>query len=360
MAKKNYYEILGVAESATADQIKKAYRKLAKQYHPDVHPGDKSSEDRFKEISEAYDVLSDTRKRQQYDQMRKYGFMGSNRSDGFNAQGFDFDLSDLFGSGFRTGRKGHRSGSSNSDDFFGFGGLGDLFSQILDREGGFGHRSEDRRHESDIHADLEIPFETAALGGKARFVVTKEVSCASCNGSGAQAGTRPEVCPQCHGTGMISRSQGQFAVNRPCPRCLGKGRIVSHPCEFCNGRGRVQTRKRYSVKIAPGTLDGHILKLSGQGNPGEEGHPPGDLILKLKVGEHKFFKSKGLDIYCEVPIDKKIAKKGTKIRVKTIRGDTVELKIPSNSNGSKTFRLKEMGIRSREGVGDQYVKIKLK
>lgn len=359
MTNKNYYQILGVDETANADQIKKAYRKLAKQYHPDVHPGDKASEDRFKEISEAYDVLSDTAKRQQYDQMRKYGFMGSRGNEGFNAQGFDFDLSDLFGGGFRTSRrKGQRT--TSSDDFFGFGGLGDLFSQILDRESGFGQRSEPRSRGSDVHVDLEIQFETAALGGKTSFVVRKEEICTSCNGSGAQAGTLPEVCSQCHGTGMLSRSQGQFAVNRPCPRCLGKGRIVTHPCEVCGGRGRVQASKRYSVKIAPGTNDGHILKLKGQGNSGDDGRPSGDLILKLKVAEHKFFKNEGLDIYCEVPIEKKIAKKGTKIRVKTIHGNTVELKIPANSNGGKTFRLREMGIRSEEGVGDQYVKIKVK
>ncbi|HEX9653326.1 MAG TPA: J domain-containing protein [bacterium] len=360
MAKRDYYEVLGVPEKASAEEIKKAYRRLAKKYHPDANPGDRSAEDRFKEISEANDVLSHGQKRRQYDQMRKYGFAGSRPGrEGFS-QGLDFDLSDLFGGGSKTGgRRTQRSGSFNLDDFFGFGGLGDLFGQFLDRENGFGQRGSRSSRGADIHATLDIPFEMAALGGTANFSITKDVVCSSCYGAGAQAGTHPEICPECQGSGMLSMSQGAFSVNRPCPRCLGKGKIITHPCTNCRGSGREQASKSYSVKIAPGTREGHILKLSGQGSPGDAGQKPGDLILTAKVGQHKFFKTRGLDILCEVPVDRGLAKKGTKLRIKTIHGNTVELRIPANSNGEKTFRLKEMGIRSKEAVGDQYVKIKI-
>lgn len=359
MAKRDYYSVLGVSENASADEIKKVYRNLAKKYHPDANPGDKAAEERFKEISEAYDVLSDPQKRKQYDQMRKYGFAGGRPGGGFTAQGFDFDLSDLFGGPFRAGgQKRHRAGA-DFDDFFSFGGLGDLFSQFFDHEYDFGQRNYRARRGSDIHATLEVPFETAALGGSASFKVNKEETCTSCQGTGASAGSPPQTCPQCHGSGMLSKSQGAFSVTRPCPRCLGKGKIITNPCPDCGGSGRVKKTRRYSIKIAPGTVDGYTLKLSGQGNPGDNGQPAGDLILTLKVGKHKFFEKRGLDIYCEVPINKKLAKKGTKVRVKTIHGDTVELKIPANINGGKTFRLKGMGIRGKDVVGDQYVKIKV-
>ncbi len=358
MAKRDYYDVLGVSEQASAEEIKKAYRNLAKKYHPDANPGDKTAEDRFKEISSAYDVLSDPQKRQQYDQMRKFGFAGMRPEGGFSSQGFDFDLSDLFGFGTRSGGRRTRTRPSEVDEFFRFSGLGDLFSQFFDRENGFGQSS---RTESgmDIHAALEIPFETAALGGTAAFTINKEEICSDCRGSGAQAGSHPETCPQCRGRGMLFMSQGAFSVTRPCPRCLGKGKIISQPCRSCRGSGRQLVNKKYSVKIAPGAEDGQVLRLSGQGHPGGAGQKSGDLILTLKVGKHKFFQNKGLDVYCEVPIDKKRAKKGAKVRVKTIYGNTVEINIPPNSINGKTLRVPGMGIRGRDRVGDQYVKIKV-
>lgn len=360
MAKKDFYKILGVSENASADEIKKAYRKLAKENHPDAHPGEQDAERRFKEISEAYSVLSDPQKRQQYDQMRKYGFSGTHAGAG-GFQGFDFDLSDLFG-GFSQSTRGrsnrtHRMGASNLDDFFGFGGIGDIFSQLFDRDNGFGQTKTQRGN--DLHATLEVPFETAVKGGKTVFSISKETQCPNCSGTGSKAGKKPEICPECKGTGMVSMARGSFALNRPCPRCLGKGQIIKDPCPHCGGSGRVLGKKQYSVNIAPGTDDGKKMRFKGQGNPGLYGQPPGDLIITIKVGKHRFFRKSGLDIYCEVPLDKKKAKKGTRIRVKTIYGKTIELKVPSNTENGKTLRLKGMGIRTEEKQGDQYVEIRV-
>ncbi|MFQ5769127.1 MAG: DnaJ C-terminal domain-containing protein [bacterium] len=360
MAKKDFYEILGVDESASFDTIKKAYRQLAKENHPDAHPGDKRAEERFKEISEAYSVLSDAKKRQQYDQMRKFGFAGARPGGGFYSQGFDFDLSDFFGGSARTRTSKHGSSQRhtfNLDDFFGFGGFGDLFSQLFDREDGYGRRSSHPQRGKDIRVNLEIPFETATLGGKSTFSLDKEEVCSSCKGTGVKDARNPEICAECHGTGMISRAQGAFAVNRPCPKCLGKGRIIKNPCLSCGGSGRVKAKRRYAINIACGTEEGKKLRLAKQGYPGENGATPGDMIITLKVLQHRFFRNNGLDIYCEVPIDKVRAKKGTKVRVKTIYGNTIELKIPPLTESSKIFKLKGMGIRSKQGSGDQYVKI---
>lgn len=361
MARKDFYKILGVSENASTDEIKKAYRKLAKENHPDAHPGDKQAERRFKEISEAYSVLSNAKRRQQYDQMRKYGFSGAQAGAG-GTQGFDFDLSDLFGGFSQGSRKGHsrtyRGGAANLEDFFGFGGIGDLFSQLFDKENGFGQQARARTG-NDLQATLEIPFETAVKGGRTVFSINKEVQCSVCSGTGSRHGKKPEICPECKGAGMVSMSRGSFALNRPCPSCLGKGQIIRDPCPHCNGSGRVLGKKQYSVKIPPGTENGKKMRFKGQGNPGLNGQPPGDLLITIKVGKHRFFRKSGLDIHCEVPLDKKKAKRGTKIRVKTIYGKTIELKVPSNTEDGKVFRLKGMGIKTDSGQGDQYVKIRI-
>ncbi|RMF58088.1 MAG: molecular chaperone DnaJ [Calditrichaeota bacterium] len=360
MAQKDFYKILGVQENADAETIKKAYRRLAKENHPDAHPGDKNAEARFKEISEAYSVLSDPKKRQQYDQMRKFGFgfNGGRPGAGARGPGFDFDLSDLFGGLGRGGRRRtHRSADFNLDDFFGFGGLGDLFSQILEREEGFGPRRRGQTRGADIHVSLEVPFETAALGGRVVFSVEKEVACAVCGGTGSKSRKQPAVCPDCHGSGMISMAQGAFAVSRPCPRCLGTGRYIADPCQNCRGTGKVRGRKKYSVTIPPGTETGKKMRLKGQGNLGANGKNPGDLIVTIRVARHRFFRQKGLDIYCEVPIDAARARQGTKVKVKTIHGKTVVLTVPPQTNGTKTFRLKGMGIKKDGMQGDQFVRV---
>ncbi len=360
MAERDYYKILGVSENATLDEIKKAYRKLAKQYHPDANPGNKEAEERFKEISEAYNVLSDPQKRQQYDQMRKFGFgTGARPEGGFDFQGFGFDLGDIFEGFRRTDRRRRQKTTGFTfDDFFGFGGLGDIFSHIFDRENGFGKGFGPQKG-SDIHAEIRIPFETAALGGKTIISLNKEDICPSCKGTGAKAGTKPQTCPECHGLGMVSKTQGAFSISRPCPRCLGRGEIIKEICPTCRGTGKILRNKKIAINIPAGIEDGQKLRLKGQGNPGSNGGPAGDLIITVHVGKHHFFKRKGLDIYCEIPLDKKHASKGTKVRVKTIHGKKVELKVPPLKEPFKTFRLRGMGIKSKYGQGDQYVTIKV-
>jgi len=353
MPNKDYYRVLGVDEKASTEEIKRAYRRLAKENHPDAHPGDKQAELRFKEISEAYSILSDPQKRQQYDQMRRFGFAGTG---GFQTQGFGIDLSDLFGGSARTGSgRGRRP----LDDFFGFGGLGDLFSQIFERDSGFGAATARSQKGRDIQVAVEIPLETAVHGGKAVFVIEKDDVCRMCRGTGVQGGGQLATCPDCHGTGMVSRAQGAFAVSRPCPRCLGQGSLNTNPCRACSGTGQQKAKKKYSVNIAPGTPEGHKLRLSGQGAPGAQGGPAGDLIVTVRIGKHRFFEARGLDIYCEVPIDKKQARSGTKVKVKTVYGNSVLLTVPPNSNGGKIFKLQGMGIRGKNRKGDQYVKIRV-
>ncbi len=360
MAKRNYYDILGVDENAKSDTIKKAYRKLAKENHPDTHPGDKQAEKKFKEISEAYSILSEPKKKQQYDQMRKYGFGGPGSGGGFSSHGVNFDLSDFFGGSQGPGqRRSHKQGSFKGDDFFSFGGLGDLFSQIFERDNGYGQQNYRVQRGKDVHVNLEIPFETAVLGGKANFSLEQEDVCSSCKGTGVKSAGKPSICTDCRGSGMVSRVQGAFAVNRPCPKCLGKGQLIQDPCLNCGGTGRVKAQKKYSLNISSGSESGNKLRLTGQGEPGGEGVPSGDLIITLRVGKHRFFWNKGNDIYCEVPIDKKRALKGTKARVKTIYDNTIELKIPANTKVDKTFRLKGMGVKNKQCSGDQYVNIKV-
>lgn len=359
MPKRNYYETLGVGENASVEEIKKAYRNLAKKYHPDAHPGDKQAENRFKEISEAYTVLSDPEKRKQYDQMRRYGFSGTGPQSGGGFQGFDFG--DVFrGQGRARGGRQRTQRGSTSDDFFSFGGFGDLFSQIFGGESGFESGGRQGQADPNIYAQVEIPFKTAAVGGKTVISLRKEELCPQCKGSGAEAPSDVQVCDQCHGSGTISMNRGAFAISRPCPKCLGRGRIIRRPCKKCGGTGRVSVNRKISVTIPPATEDGKKLRLSKQGNPSTNGTPAGDLILTIRVQNHRFFRRDGLDIYCEIPIDKSRAEQGTKLRIKTIYDKKVELKIPPRTPNGKTFRLKKMGIARNGEVGNQFVKIKVK
>lgn len=359
MADRSYYNTLGVNESASFDEIKKAYRKLAKENHPDKHRGDKRAEDKFKEISEAYSVLSDSRKRQQYDQMRKYGFGGA-QGGGFGQPGVNIDLSEIFGS-FTGNQKRSAGGQTdfNLDDLFGFGGLGDLFSQIFENERGHGAAEKSKRRQNDIQVNLEIAFEKAIHGGKAVFSIQKDLACQSCKGTGSTSSKGPSRCQECQGSGMVAMARGAFAVKRPCPKCLGRGQVVSDPCAQCNGSGKAKGTKKYSIKIKPGMEDGQTLKLSGQGNVGLLGEPAGDLIVTIRVAKHHFFSNKGLDIFCEIPLKRKKAKNGTQVKIRTIHGNRVRLTVPPNSENGKTFLLKGLGIQRNGSQGDQYVKIKV-
>jgi molecular chaperone DnaJ len=341
MSKKDYYETLGVKKGDSADKLKKAYRALAKKYHPDKNPGDKVAEEHFKEIQEAYDVLSDPQKRAEYDQLREA-----------ESRGFSFgDMGDVFSSGRRDSRRG---GSTFGD----FGGLGDLFSRIFDR----GERVRSSRHGptrgSDITFELDVPFEKAISGWETVVTVPREEDCPTCRGSGAHPGTSTQTCPECGGTGTVQSVQGGFALSRPCPRCYGRGTIIEVPCKTCGGRGQVQQTRRISVKIPPGVNDGMKIRAPGQGEAGVAGGPRGDLYIIPRVMGHNFFKRKGDDIYCDVTIDFIQAILGVTLLVSTIDGK-VRLKVPPGTQPGALLRLRERGVKKRNGAGrgNQFVKV---
>jgi len=341
MAKRDYYEVLGVKENTSAADIKKAYRALAKKYHPDKNPNDEVAEERFKEIQEAYDVLGDPEKRAEYDQLKEA------ERRGFS--GFDFgDLGDVFS---RGGRGDRRTG-------FDFGGLGDLFSRFFDR----GERVRSSRYGptrgADITAELDVPFEKAISGWETVVTVQREEDCPTCRGTGAHPGTSTQTCPECGGSGTIQSVQGGFALSRPCPRCYGRGTIISVPCRTCGGRGQVQQTRRISVKIPPGVDDGMKIRVPGQGEIGVAGGPRGDLYIIPRIIGHRFFKREGDDIYCDVTIDFIQAILGVTLMVSTIDGK-VRLKVPPGTQPGALLRMKGRGIERRDGTGrgDQFVKV---
>jgi len=332
-AAKDYYQVLGVPETATVDEIKKAFRRLAKQYHPDRNPQNAQAAERFKEINEAQDVLSDPAKRKRYDQVRRYGAYagaGGARGTGAGAQGpgVDFDLSDL--------------GS--------FGGLGDLFSSIFGRRSAEGGgRADD---EDEIETTVTIPFRVAALGGKVPVTLPMAEVCPTCSGSGAAPGATLSTCPECRGRGVISFGQGGFAVNRPCPVCRGRGRVPSERCRTCGGSGEVRVEKRLVLTVPAGTEDGTKLRLRGQGTKGK-----GDVVVMLQVEPDRFFRREGLDIVCTVPVNLAQALLGSKIKVKTLDGRRVVLKIPPGTKPGQKFRIVGQGIEKNGRRGDQYVEV---
>jgi molecular chaperone DnaJ len=356
MAQKDYYQILGVAENASPQEIKKAYRRLAKKLHPDTNPDDPQAGEKFKEVNEANEVLSDPKKRKQYDDLRHFAQAGYGRG-GFQ-QGFDFeDIMSQFGRRGATAPGGH---TFTTEDLGGLGDLGDIFSHIFDRGGRFRQQRYGPQKGQDLYAEVEVPFDVAAKGGSSVISVTKEDACDRCAGTGAEPGSKVEPCPQCGGSGMISVSQGAFAVSRPCPRCYGRGEIVSEPCAKCGGSGQVTARKRLSVKIPQGIPDGGKIRLRGQGQPGSSGGPPGDLIIKVKVAPHRFFRRQGADIYCDVDINLAQAVLGSKLRIRTLDGRRALLKIPPGTQPGTTFRLKGLGVDTDTRRGDQLVTVKVK
>jgi len=340
MADKDYYEILGVSKSASKEEIDRAFRRLAKKYHPDRNPGDKEAEKRFKEISAAHEVLSDEDKRRQYDQLREASARGF-------ATGDFSDFSEFFRSATR-GAGGSARGVGGFTDF------ADLFSGI------FGSRTATRpRRGEDIHERLEVPFETAVHGGPITIRVRRHEKCASCRGSGARGGTRPETCPTCRGQGIVQSEQGFFSVSRPCPDCLGRGTRITDPCPACRGQGTVVRTRNLTVKIPRGVRDGAKIRLTGEGEPGMAGGPPGDRILEVRIRPHPLFERDGHDIYSEVRINVVQATLGTTVPVKTLDG-TVELRIPPGTNSGTLLRLRGKGApKPGRGRGDHYVRIKI-
>jgi molecular chaperone DnaJ len=345
-AQKDFYKILGVAEKADASEIKKSFRKLAKKYHPDANQGDQKAAERFKEIGEAYSVLSDPEKRKQYDQMRRLGAFG-------------------FGGGRPSAaRSPHPGGGGDPGLSFddlqgGFGNISDLFSSLFDlgKKGQAGSRQAGRQKGPDVEYVVEIPFLTAVRGGKISVEVAITEDCATCGGSGAKPGTDLRSCTECHGTGHVSFGQGGFAVKRPCPACFGRGMIPETPCPSCLGRGSVRQSRKIQITVPAGVDTGSKIRLSGQGERGRGGGPPGDLIITFKVQPHRFFRREGLDIHVTVPINIAQATLGSKIRVRTVNGKKVVLRIPKGTQSGTKFRIRGQGIGKGDRVGDQYVEV---
>lgn len=350
-AKKDYYELLGVPEKATGDEIKKAYRKLAKLHHPDANQGNPKAADRFKEIGEAYGVLSDAEKRKQYDQMRRLGAFG-----GFGRTG-----SSPRPGGTAAG--GHQAdpGFSYEDLQGGFGNISDLFSSLFDlgKKTSQGARKRGPEKGQNVEYVVEVPFLAAALGEKISVEVAITEDCATCGGEGAKPGTGHRTCSECGGSGHVAFGQGGFAVKRPCPACFGRGRIPEVPCPSCEGKGTVRQRRKIQINVPAGVETGSKVRLSGQGERGRGGGPAGDLVITFKVENHRFFRRDGLDIHVTVPINIVQATLGSKIRVNTIHGRKVVLKVPPGTQTGTRFRVRSQGIQKEERSGDQYVEVKV-
>ncbi len=321
MSKRDYYEVLGVERGASEADLKKAYRRLAMKHHPDRNPGDKESEDKFKEANEAYEVLSDSSKRAAYDQ---YGHAGVDPSMGGGGAGF---------------------GGANFSDIF-----GDVFSDFF---GGGGGRSGSRggaQRGSDLRYTLELNLEEAVRGTTVSIRVPTLVNCKPCDGSGAKKGSAPVTCPTCGGIGQVRMQQGFFSVQQTCPRCHGQGKIISDPCDSCRGEGRVEEYKTLSVKVPAGVDTGDRIRLSGEGEAGTHGGPTGDLYVVINVREHDIFQRDGKHLYCEVPISFTEAALGGELEVPTLDG-RVKLKIPEGTQTGKQFRLRGKGVAPVRGGG---------
>ena len=335
--KRDYYEVLGVSRGASEDEIKKAYKKMARKYHPDLNPGDKTAEEKFKEVNEAYEVLSDADKKARYDQ---YGHAGVDPN--FGAGGF--------GGGF--------------DGSFDFGDLGDIFGSFFGGGFGGGRRTNPnapQRGES-IRMSIAISFEEAAFGCEKAVTVERYETCDTCHGNGCAPGTSPEVCPDCHGTGTVQvRRQtpmGVFATSSPCPKCGGKGRIIHQPCKDCRGSGMVRKKKTIQASIPAGIDNGQTISIRGQGNAGKNGGPAGDLLITITVRPHELFRREGTSVLCEAPITFTQAVLGAELEIPTIDGK-VKYTLPEGTQSGTTFRLKGKGIPelNGRGRGDQYVTV---
>jgi molecular chaperone DnaJ len=350
---KDFYATLGVSSSASQDEIKKAYRKLAKKFHPDANASDPKAGERFKEISEANNVLSDPEKRKQYDEMRRLGAFDGGGFGGFG--------------GARSARgAGARGGGATQNinfeefDIGGLGGLGDLFSSMF---GGGETRQTSRARGPEkgqtVEAVLDIPFRTAARGGKVPIELEVSEECHTCHGTGAAPGAQLTTCPECNGRGVISFGQGGFAVNRPCPVCLGKGQVPTEPCPTCHGTGEIRVRRKVLVNVPPGVDTGSKIRLKGQGGKGNANGPPGDLVITFNVLPDKFYKRDGLDVIATVPLNIAQATLGTKISVKTLDGKKVAIKIPPGTPSGKRFRVRGQGIQKGDKKGDLIVEVSI-
>ena len=344
--KRDYYEVLGVNKNATDDELKKAYRKLAKKYHPDANPDNKAeAETKFKEVNEAYETLSDPQKRKMYDQF------GPDGPQGFNGAGGPFG-----------GQNGYYSYTSSGFDGFGdFGDLGDIFSSFFG--GGFGTRTNSRRQNgprkgADLNLHIDITFEQAFSGVEKEIIITRNEECNVCHGSGARPGTSVTKCPTCNGTGQIRQVQntilGQMQTTRTCTNCHGTGEVIKEPCENCKGKGTVRKQPKIKVKIPAGIDDGQTVVLRGEGEPGEKGGPKGDLYITVKLKKHRIYSRKGNNVYCDVPITITQASLGAELEIPMVDGSKEKYKIPEGTQTGTKFVIKGKGFRAvtSNSIGD--------
>ena len=356
---KDYYAVLGVSSTAAADDIKKQYRRLAKKYHPDANPNDPKSTDRFKEISEAYQVVGDEEKRKQYDELRRLGaFSGFPGTSSRPRGGSAGPRPGAPGATGTAGGAGPSAGDFRYQDFDvgGLGGLGDLFGSIFGASGSRpGGRQRTEEPGQSVETTLEIPFRTAATGGKVPIELEVNEECDTCRGSGAAPGAIIKTCPECSGRGTISFGQGGFAVNRPCPMCMGRGQVPSERCPTCNGAGEVRSRKKVLIAVPAGADTGTKIRLKGQGGRGSNGGPPGDVVITFQVKDDRFYKREGLDLLATVPLNIAQATLGTRISVRTLDGKKVSIKIPLGTPSGKRFRIRGQGIDKDGQKGDLIV-----
>jgi len=352
MAQKDFYNVLGVSEKATADEIKKQYRRLAKQHHPDSNKGDAKSAERFKEISEAYQVLSDEKKRAQYDEMRRLGAFDSFSSRAQSRPG------GARSAGARPrGAPGGAAGSYDEFDVGGLGGLGDLFSSMFGGGAGRAQRPTGPEQGQSVETTLDIPFRVAALGGKVPIELELNEECVTCRGSGAAKGAKIQACPECGGRGTISFGQGGFAVNRPCPMCLGKGSVPSEKCPTCGGSGEQRSRKKVNITVPSGVDSGSKIRLKGQGGRGVRGGAAGDILITFNVKPDDTWSREGLDLVVHAPVNIAQATLGSKVSVETLDEKTVSIKIPAGTPGGKRFRVRSQGISKDGKRGDLIVEV---
>ncbi len=335
MAKRDYYEVLGVPKGASADEIKKAYRKLAVANHPDKNPGDHAAEERFKEASEAYEILSNESKRQAYDQ---YGFAGVDNNGAGDYSNVYRDFSDLFGGG----------------------GFGDIFGSFF----GGGSQRQGRRGPqvgSSLRYDVEIDFKEAVFGTKVEISFAHHIHCETCSGSGVRSGSGKKVCPTCNGAGQVRRNSGFFAIATTCPTCHGEGHVIENPCEACHGTGLKRKQQKLKVTIPPGVDTGNRVSISGMGDAGPNGGPSGDLYVYVNVKPHPYFERSGNDLYTQIPISFTQASLGATIEVLTIDDVRVKVAVPAGTQSGKVLRLRGKGVpvlrSSSNQRGDQYIRL---
>ncbi|MCU1498669.1 MAG: chaperone protein DnaJ [Acidimicrobiales bacterium] len=341
---KDYYAVLGVDEKADAKAITSAYRKLARTSHPDANPNDASAEERFKEISSAYDVLGDAEKRKEYDEVRHMGPMAAGGPGGFGgagAGGFTFNAGDMAG------------------------GLGDVFGNLFGGGGGGGRgrggrgRATGPQRGGDLEAELHLGFTDAVAGLTTTLHLVSDAVCSLCSGLGAEPGTKPTTCPTCGGRGLVEDDQGFFATQRPCPRCAGRGVLIEHPCHNCRGAGIERRPREVKVRIPAGVQDGQRIRLKGRGDPGRNGGPPGDLFVSCRVEDHAVFRMDGGDLRITVPITFAEAALGADISVPTIDGGSVKVRLPAGTRTGRTFRVKGRGVVTAKATGDLLVTVEV-